>query len=1551
MAEQQNTPGTNNTVTGGMYKDTGTLYNKADNWNHARNATNYLPDGQAGYLHSEPGNILCVTFPYPLIGSIFLAGDQWVVFLTDDTTWEIGYFYDDECRYESITGPQTCPIFNRKYPVIGASKRGYDCGFNIYWSTGGYSYDGFLNTAKVPFVQIDTTPTGPCRTYIDTTVIDCEKLRLCPHFNIPCLKLAKGEGSGQLPNGTYQVAIRYVINGFPCTDFIALSPLESVWDHNNMASAVRLSITGAETNIFSDMEVVLVSRVNGQITARAIGIYSTHQSVIYIDDIDQTAPFVPLEQLPINTPEIESSDGIYSVSLYLTRVGPRTKPEPNYQPQANNIRAFWQCTEYNDQYYRRGGDSVGMNVGYMRDEVYAYYIRWVWKSGQKTVSYSIPGRPAGTPPTLLFGGISTGDSGTPIAYGRMAGYSSTELYPDAQPNVWGPLCGLNIRHHKFPDQALHPALTHFTNGNTIRVMGVWFDNITLPLDNAGNVLEDIQGYEILRAVRDGHESVIAKGQVNHMRGYRKIDGTTGLYQNYPYDDLHADRYLTTSQTIGTVGGTVDGWQGNEQNIISQDVVSFHSPDTSFQHPNLGGGGSLVLYQAHAGIAEGTFDIPYQHPKFKLLTDLSSILATGIGSLVTQLNLLNSLTGSSMSLAANEDVPMHNPLGFGTIPEGPLGSLATVVYAAATAITATINLVMSPITTITVSQQVLNIVNGLLPPIQYARQYNSHGFYDEPVYSPKSTFAVSDYQYVGGQLQTFGIYDINNLYRNNYLALNIGATLPGFQAPYNINPVGGGTQNYATAIQFIGDTATTGVLNPTVDCSRFTLGQAPSSPNPPGPRAILGPFKSPIVSWYGAYKVSQPSQYGQVDSPKQVPISCVERVDPTFTGTYTTPVLFGGDTYINRYTEKNPFMYFNDWLFGQLPDYQYDYTQYENVPYPRYWINNSKIYYDFWELGLGRGASKNWHLDELASTASVPWPPLPGVNSKFYVESGYFYLFNNGVRDFYVESSVNVGYRDWEDDHSKRFYDPYRYTTLDYMFRSDIIKSDILYKYDYSLSADRFWNQYLSWGMMFSRNYDPNLEYTCFTYYPRRIAYSLSQDEEDKRDNWRMFLPNNYKDMPAKATAIKEISNTGALIMLEDRSPVALLGVQSIPSSSGTDYSVGNGSLFDQALSAVSNSDSSLQYGSCQNRLSVINTPHGVFWVSRDTGKVFQYTGDLKDITPGLKWHLSLYMPSTLLVQYPNYPYTDSPLIGIGIQCVYDSVNEMLYICRKDYRAKDYALTFYNSTLDKWQYMYDTGSESVPIDIELGDSEYFEDCSWTLSWDCRKGQWVSWHDWTPAFNIPSKRHFLTSNSIKDAGASVWRHNSRTDLYVNYYGIDYPWEIDYTIGTGTSTTTLQSIQYILDSYSYTPNQTDKFQQYLHVPDFATVYNEEQSTGPLLLIPKPFNDPYATLNYPDYSLAAGVQVIQDKVEGKMRFSMGLVDYTDNRFQFTPGTMQYWVTAGNGYVRSANPGYISWLKPYDQLKKIRAKNSNVLLRKSIVGTKSLSFLTASTKNIISNR
>ena len=115
---------------------------------------------------------------------------------------------------------------------------------------------------------------------------------------------------------------------------------------------------------------------------------------------------------------------------------------------------------------------------------------------------------------------------------------------------------------------------------------------------------------------------------------------------------------------------------------------------------------------------------------------------------------------------------------------------------------------------------------------------------------------------------------------------------------------------------------------------------------------LQPFderKTRICSYYGAIKIDYQNQYGQLDSIVQLPTNhCIYVAEskPTSTG-----VIFGGDIYINRYTEKNPYMFFNTWMFDQPNGTEFNYRNYVNGPVPTYWADTNLYDLSDFEIGF------------------------------------------------------------------------------------------------------------------------------------------------------------------------------------------------------------------------------------------------------------------------------------------------------------------------------------------------------------------------------------------------------------------------------------------------------------------------------------------------------------------------------------------------------------------------------------------------------------------------
>jgi len=1622
-----------------LVEDVKGIHSQPNTWTQARNATPNTVEGDLGELSNEQSNKFCAAAPYKIIGVIHIDEDKWAIFSTDETNHEIGLFKETLCDYTPIVNDQ-CLNFSELHLVKGVSKENFDCTFQIYWDDGN-NPTRTLNIDNVPYIEICTDengvvlPGGPgyvpvgCIDCVSTGVLDCDAIRLARLVTNPCFRVERGPQGGELLNGSYFAVGAYVVNDQRVTDYSLPSNVQALFSHSGIAGSLEIIMEEMDPD-FDEFELVIVEIRNQKTLAKRIGVYNTRQQRISIDIIDDRYPTIALSDIALRNPITDKSDAIFRNGDYMIRTGPTDKFDFNYQPLANQINTEWIAVEYDADYYRKGGNKTN----YMRDEVYPFFVRWVYDTGDKTPSFHIPGRaselfntgngiiqenglyggsealPGDTKvfesfntasPTGLFPtAITLPDGGIQIAKGKMSYWESTERYDDDNPDVWDAssnpiwgstnpahdLCGKQIRHHKFPDNTKGPDgnLSWVTNhhndqGTKIRIMGVQFSNIKAPLDNQGVPIPNIVGYEILRGTREGNKSIVAKGIINNMRTYvisGNITPRFGLYPNYPYNPTATDKFISAPGSF-----------------VSKRHYTFHSPDTNFKDPFLSAK-ELTNYGEMAGNVSGKFEYPDGHPEHQLITDFAFIVAliAGVGYALIKQN--GSITTTKIPAQMINLGQSHSSIfgggyasmiEYGSSSGGPLGSLAgvgiftlpstnqlgldagdlaggaivtpyqqfggfigetllgigpnTFISTAqdtkqSTAITgavtggvlgggtqesivggsqaqmpAVLTFIQAGLAfTLSVSEGaevVLRLIKALTPTEQYALQYQSHGFYNEFRVAPlggNRRRVINEAIYLDTDIQDFGTqWRINNLYRNRTVALETATDLQYCQQIDN-------TQQTVN---------TANVINPSVTHNKPTE----------------NPFRTTAVSFYTGLKQRLRNQYGQIEGIVQVPVTtCMTPVAQT-----TSDVEFGGDTYVGRYTEKNSMFFFYNWLNGQPEGAELNYQDYEMIPRPRYWMDT----YEF---------DMNEFFSSVTNVATLISGGIATPSDKHVLDCGgtnilikkncYMYLFNSGIRDFFVESEVNIDLRDWGDEDAQRHYDPYGYSDVNAMFNTGIIKSGNYYKYDYSLSIARLYANYTQWGNTHRRAYDPMKAEDCFVYRPNRVIYSLRQDLEKIKDYWRVFLPNNYKDFKSRVTAIKPINENGAMILFENESPIQFKSVDILTTDSGTKLTIGDGGLFSQPLQNILNTDDSYEYGSCQNRLSVVNTASGIFWMSQNQGKIFQIQNGIKEISAfDNKWWLSTYLPYLLTKDFPTFALKDNPVAGIGCQTIYDNEAQLIYFCKKDYFLRD-------DIVDTVTYI--SGNDFMVNDmlpIKLGDPAYFHDASWTISYDPKTQGWIGYHDWHPNLLMPGKSNFL---SVLDDG--IWRHNDNCQSYCNFYGTDYPFEVEYAVVTPQVVNTLRSVEYFMEVYKYDNNCYDRF----HVLDFnfdeAVVYNSEQCSGLLKLNISPKNNAPAIVTYPQIN-PNFIDILYSKVEQKYRFNQ-FWDITDDRGEFNAiAERMIFNTEANGYIRNLNPNNLDYNKFQTQRKKFRHYKNTVLLRRNVCGDRNMLISIANNKDLMSPR
>ena len=885
--------------------------------------------------------------------------------------------------------------------------------------------------------------------------------------------------------------------------------------------------------------------------------------------------------------------------------------------------------------------------------------------------------------------------------------------------------------------------------------------------------------------------------------------------------------------------------------------------------------------------------------------------------------------------------------------------------------------------------------------QYAVQSIAHGFYGNFVKEPSANifrYSIEDAFYIRDNIQEVPLYQNSSGVLQSYTINNLKRSDTVVIRTENGQAVTDGP-NFINADNSL---VTLGTLIQTEDNFGNPINQLPTFEN------TGVPFQRSIASHYAGIKVRIRNQYGQLDGIKQIPITpCEQKITfdtpgsennfntlPQSTNCNTifnpvtgssqlilrtlteTPIFFGGDTFINRYTEKNTFFYYYDWLWQQPDGFEFNYALHNMIPSSRFFVNS--IEYDpsplaptfanipswfntsnpgtgfwprdFYQLDWWTGSNANDHYGYSNDDEGNY-----GTSIDFSVPNAKFYLFNSSVRDFFVESDVLVDFREQGVTEGEKHYDPNRYTDLIRMFNTDpaIITRGNEYRYDYSLSISKAFTQYFSQGSLQSRYYNPQVSQLCYTYYPDRIYYSLQQQDESFKDSWFIYLANNYKEFKSQVSGVKSVNKSGILITFKNDSPLMFQGTDQLQTDLGTKLTIGDGGLFSQPGQAVTNADKAYEYGSSQNRLSVISTPVGIFYISQNQGKIFTYGQGLQEISSaGLKWWFNLFLPYKLTDDFPDYPYQDNPVAGIGCQSMYDSENSMLYFSKKDYRLRQVTdpipripgtvayvpLITYGKDNGKGDYFTLNGQGRYL----LGDPILFEDASWTVSYDPKTQVWISFHDWHPSLTMGTKNNFLTTGDLGKQN-TIWKHNFVCNNFCNYYDTPYPFEIEFPHITGQTVTTIKSFEYILECYKRSSiNCVDQFKILDYNFDKVVVFNNEQVSGYLNLNIFPKNNVTLSLDYPKLNTTnfASYDILFSKEESKYRFNQ-FWDITTDRGEFpigsgypplgplVPGTTvlsgnyierNIWITDGSGYKKILTPTNLNYAKPPLQRKKFRS-------------------------------
>jgi hypothetical protein len=545
----------------GLFTDTDFINQPENTYRFALNAVNETHEGEIGSLSTEAGNTLCLELEegFEVIGSRFIGNDKYVLFITDDETSIIGI--QTGCSFEEKVRT-TCLGFKKKWPISVLSRVIRGCDNIIYFTDKNNSYRS-INLDRIEDYFVDGE-------------FSCDLANHFPPITYPNINLVSvNDGGGRLQVGVYQFAVQYLDAAYN----------EIEWSYVTNPVAIY------DENISSEFDVI-DGAWNSETGIRPNGVRATNKSIrLQIESVDQRYAFIRIAgiesteglatvtnvyytpEIPITNTSVEyiytGDVSNYTIGSLLDIQTPRPYIEtvayhaqidnrlvlanttsPNYnfcgfQRFANNITSKYtvkRIPAYNqfEEGNPKNPASWYQTRGFAADEVYAFGIVYVFKSGYHSPAFHIPGRASdildmqldtvGTTVDLadvkhVDSNIQEGDTvrrwrwqNTARLDGTMAFWRATAEYPldtdcDGE-YLYGDLAGESIRHHRFPDRRL---IRHFSQGldgnGELGILGIQFDGVEYPH-------EDIVGHYFVYVKRDDfNRTVLDSGVMTYINNY------------------------------------------------------------------------------------------------------------------------------------------------------------------------------------------------------------------------------------------------------------------------------------------------------------------------------------------------------------------------------------------------------------------------------------------------------------------------------------------------------------------------------------------------------------------------------------------------------------------------------------------------------------------------------------------------------------------------------------------------------------------------------------------------------------------------------------------------------------------------------------------------------------------------------------------------------------------------------------------------------------------------------------------------------------------------
>ena len=415
----------------------------------ALNAVSESEEGNIGFLTNEEGNYTCDSLDpeWVIIGHVYVGNDEAVIFQApkDNSVAALNYGQGRISRIKSdcsIVNVITAGCLNFKvtHQIQATYRIRKGCEISIYY-TDDFNKVGYINIdalddylAEGQEQYIANNPDTYMNDAYDVSgnpIWDCDKLSLFPDFNMPCIEFVRIDESGNLISGVYQFAIQYLDQDLNESRWTTITqPIPIYKDAQSRYDSIKGdhpsqvnpdgTVTTAQTNksiilnftnldeSYSFIRVAVIPSTQGLGAAAGAYVVDTisfsGNSIQYtFDSYDENqVTIASLDQITIPRQTFERAKTITQLDnrLILGNVEDAQLDHIELTKKALEIGVTYVTRELNadDPGGEYGGESAQSGRyyfdyrSYMRDEIYALGIVWIFKDGTESPVYHIPGR-------------------------------------------------------------------------------------------------------------------------------------------------------------------------------------------------------------------------------------------------------------------------------------------------------------------------------------------------------------------------------------------------------------------------------------------------------------------------------------------------------------------------------------------------------------------------------------------------------------------------------------------------------------------------------------------------------------------------------------------------------------------------------------------------------------------------------------------------------------------------------------------------------------------------------------------------------------------------------------------------------------------------------------------------------------------------------------------------------------------------------------------------------------------------------------------------------